>query len=125
MGGQRWKYFLSVDSLTQQPIRTKVRNNVVFVKHNKQVEVQMSLHQLAGISPSHPGSLSCLLYIICMLAIPFLNSKNFVLLYHQVGASESALSTEVSFIQIILFLYQNFNFYPPRLTGRVGPSVCR
>ena len=30
----------------------------------------MSLHKLAGISPSHPGSLSCLLYFLCMLAIP-------------------------------------------------------
>ena len=30
----------------------------------------MSLHQLAGISPNHPGSLSCLLYFLCVLAIP-------------------------------------------------------
>ena len=30
----------------------------------------MSLHHLASICSSHPGSLSCLLYFLCMLAIP-------------------------------------------------------
>ena len=42
----------------------------------------MSLHKLAGISPSHPGSLSCLLYFLCMLVIPIFplfKCENFLL----------------------------------------------
>ena len=45
-------------------------DNIGLILHVFRVEVQMSLHQLAGISPSHPGSLSCLLYFLCVLAIP-------------------------------------------------------